>query len=150
MGLSQIFVFPPRMNSRPVALRQLPDDAYLYPVGCATSSTRFILVPPPPAIMAEATEVTLSVVGWPTAPHLKSIAGTLYSSAWAGRSRPSLPSEAEIEALPVQLSARLIRLLEAVENVRLEALRGPHAKHLDGKLWELRVRPREESPEGST
>ena len=47
--------------------------------------------------------------------------------------------DAEIEALPVR-SARLIRLLEAVENVGLEALRAPHVRHLDGKLWELRVR----------
>ena len=40
--------------------------------------------------------------------------------------------EAEIKALPVKLSARLVRLLEA--------LRTPHVKHIDGKLWELRVR----------
>ena len=48
--------------------------------------------------------------------------------------------DAEIEALPVALRARLVRLLEAVENVGLEALRAPHVRHLDGKLWELRVR----------
>ena len=48
--------------------------------------------------------------------------------------------DAEIEALPVKLRARLIRLLETVENVGLEALREPNVKHLDGKLWELRVR----------
>lgn len=48
--------------------------------------------------------------------------------------------DAEIEALPAELRARLIRLLETVENVGLEALREPHVKHLDGKLWELRVR----------
>ena len=48
--------------------------------------------------------------------------------------------DAEIEALPVKLRARLVRLLEAVENVGLEALGRPHVKHLDGKLWELRVR----------
>ena len=48
--------------------------------------------------------------------------------------------EVEIKALPAKLSARLVRLLEAVENVGLEALRAPHVKHLDGKLWELRVR----------
>ncbi len=48
--------------------------------------------------------------------------------------------DAEIEALPVKLRARLIRLLETVEKVGLEALREPHVKHLDGKLWELRVR----------
>lgn len=48
--------------------------------------------------------------------------------------------DAEIEALPVKLRARLVRLLESVENVGMEALQAPHAKHLDGKLWELRVR----------
>ena len=48
--------------------------------------------------------------------------------------------DAEIEALPVALRARLIRLLEAVENVGLETLRVPHVRHLEGKLWELRVR----------
>lgn len=42
--------------------------------------------------------------------------------------------DAEIEALPVKLRARLVRLLESVENVGLEALQAPHAKHLDGKL----------------
>ena len=51
--------------------------------------------------------------------------------------------DAEIEALPVKLRARLVRLLETVENVGLEALREPHVKHLDGKLWELRVRAEE-------
>ena len=48
--------------------------------------------------------------------------------------------DAEIETLPVKLRARLLRFLETIENVGLEALPEPHAKHLDGKLWELRVR----------
>ena len=48
--------------------------------------------------------------------------------------------DAEIEALPTALRARLVRLLEAVENVGLEALRAPHVRHLGGKLRELRVR----------
>lgn len=34
--------------------------------------------------------------------------------------------DAEIEALPVALRARLLRLLETVENVGLEDLRAPH------------------------
>ena len=53
------------------------------------------------------------------------------------------PADAEIDSLPVTLRARLVRLLETVENVGLEALREPHVKHLDGKLWELRVRAQE-------
>ena len=52
-------------------------------------------------------------------------------------------ADPEILALPAKLRARLIRLLEAVENVGLEALREPHVRHLDGKLWELRVKAEE-------
>ena len=48
--------------------------------------------------------------------------------------------DAEIAALPVALRARLLRLLETVENVGLEQLQAPHVRHLEGKLWELRVR----------
>lgn len=48
--------------------------------------------------------------------------------------------DAEIDALPLALRARLLRLLATVRQFGLEALRPPHAKHLEGKLWELRVR----------
>lgn len=54
------------------------------------------------------------------------------------------PVDLEIEALPPGLQARLIRLMETVENVGLEQLREPHVKHLEGKLWELRAK----APEG--
>ena len=49
-------------------------------------------------------------------------------------------ADAELAALPVALRARMIRLLEMVQNVGLEALRAPHVRHVEGKLWELRVR----------
>ena len=52
-------------------------------------------------------------------------------------------ADSEILTLPAKLRARLVRLLEAVENVGLEALREPHVRHLDGKLWELRVKAEE-------
>ena len=52
-------------------------------------------------------------------------------------------ADSEILALPAKLRARLVRLLEAVENVGLEALREPHVRHLEGKLWELRIRAEE-------
>ncbi len=51
--------------------------------------------------------------------------------------------DAEIEDLPIALRARLVRLLEVVENVGVNALRAPHVRHLEGKLWELRVKARE-------
>lgn len=46
----------------------------------------------------------------------------------------------EVRALPPGLQARLIRLLETVEAIGLDQLRDPHVKHLEGKLWELRVK----------
>ncbi len=41
------------------------------------------------------------------------------------------------------LRSRPIRLLDAVENVGLEALGAKDVKHLDGKLWEFRVKAKE-------
>ncbi|QDZ09332.1 type II toxin-antitoxin system RelE/ParE family toxin [Devosia ginsengisoli] len=52
-------------------------------------------------------------------------------------------ADAEIEALPPALQARLLRLMEMVEMVGLEQLREPHVKHIDGKLWELRAKATE-------
>lgn len=53
-------------------------------------------------------------------------------------------AEAEMDALPPGLQARLTRLMEMVECIGLEAMREPHVKHIDGKLWELRAK----APEG--
>ena len=51
--------------------------------------------------------------------------------------------DAEIEALPPLLNARLIRLMEMVENIGLERMREPHVKHIEGKIWELRAKASE-------
>jgi phage-related protein len=53
------------------------------------------------------------------------------------------PVDAEIEALPIGLQARVVRLLEMIENIGLEQMHEPHVKHLEGKLWELRAKARE-------
>lgn len=47
--------------------------------------------------------------------------------------------DGEINSLPPGLRAKLLRLLRLVEDVGLEKIHDPHAKHLEGKLWELRV-----------
>lgn len=51
--------------------------------------------------------------------------------------------EDEIFALPPKLQGRLLRLMEMVEAVGLDQIHEPHVKHLDGKLWELRVKAQE-------
>jgi phage-related protein len=51
--------------------------------------------------------------------------------------------DAEIEALPPALQARLLRLMEMVERIGLEQLHEPHVKHIEGKLWELRAKATE-------
>ncbi|WP_083754738.1 type II toxin-antitoxin system RelE/ParE family toxin [Bradyrhizobium murdochi] len=50
---------------------------------------------------------------------------------------------AEIAALPADMQARFLRLAERIASAGLESLSGPHVKHLEGKLWELRLRGRD-------
>ena len=47
--------------------------------------------------------------------------------------------DAELEALPLDLLARLQRLVKVIEETGLESLPHDATKHLEGKLWELRV-----------
>jgi phage-related protein len=50
---------------------------------------------------------------------------------------------AEIAALPADMQARFLRLAERITSVGLERLGEPHVKHLEGKLWELRLTGRD-------
>jgi phage-related protein len=50
---------------------------------------------------------------------------------------------AEIAALPADLQARFLRLSERIQLVGLESLKEPHVKHLEGKLWEMRLTGRD-------
>jgi phage-related protein len=50
---------------------------------------------------------------------------------------------AEIAALPADMQARFLRLSERIGQVGLESLGEPHVKHLEGKLWELRLTGRD-------
>jgi phage-related protein len=51
--------------------------------------------------------------------------------------------DAEIEALPVDMRARLARLAGVIEQVGFEALPADSVRHLDKKLWELRITGRD-------
>jgi phage-related protein len=47
--------------------------------------------------------------------------------------------EAEIDALPADMRARLVRLSKLIEQLGFEALPRDTVKHLEDKLWELRL-----------
>jgi phage-related protein len=51
--------------------------------------------------------------------------------------------DAEIEALPIDMRARLVRLVDVIEQVGLQALPRDSVKHLEGTLWELRISGRD-------
>jgi phage-related protein len=45
----------------------------------------------------------------------------------------------EIAALPADMRARLVRLTELIEQIGFDALPRNSVKHLEGRLWELRI-----------
>lgn len=49
----------------------------------------------------------------------------------------------ELDALPGDIRARLIRISRFISELGLETLREPYVKHLEGKLWELRLTGRD-------
>jgi len=51
--------------------------------------------------------------------------------------------DGELAALPPGLRARVLRLMEVLEDYGPAGLLGPHAKHMEGKLWELRAKGKE-------
>ncbi len=51
--------------------------------------------------------------------------------------------DAEIEALPPDMRARLSRLRSVIEQVGFVGLPRDGVKHLEGKLWELRITGRD-------
>jgi Phage derived protein Gp49-like (DUF891) len=51
--------------------------------------------------------------------------------------------EREINALPEDLRARLERIVQLIEGKGLPNVREPYVKHLDGKLWEMRMTGRD-------
>ncbi len=57
---------------------------------------------------------------------------------WAFRTLNAIV-DAEIKALPSDMQARFLRFAEIIAQHGFEALPREAVKHLDGKLWELRM-----------
>ena len=51
--------------------------------------------------------------------------------------------EAEILALPADMQARYLRLADLIQAHGLDRIGAPHVKHLEDKLWELRITGRD-------
>ncbi len=51
--------------------------------------------------------------------------------------------EREIEALPQDMQAKLLRIVSMIEAQGLERMREPYVKHLEAKLWEMRMTGRD-------
>ena len=51
--------------------------------------------------------------------------------------------DGEIAALPTDMRARLARLSDLIEQIGFEALPRDSVKHLEDKLWELRITGRD-------
>lgn len=49
----------------------------------------------------------------------------------------------EVAALPADMRARLVRLTELIEQIGFEALPRDSVKHLEDRLWELRMTGRD-------
>jgi phage-related protein len=48
--------------------------------------------------------------------------------------------KAALDALPRDLRARFERIVDLIQNHGLENLREPYVKHLEGALWEMRMK----------
>jgi phage-related protein len=46
----------------------------------------------------------------------------------------------ELEALPADTRARFRRIVELIQGHGLERMHEPHVKHLEGPLWEMRIK----------
>jgi phage-related protein len=46
----------------------------------------------------------------------------------------------ELEALPPDMQARFRRIVELIQGYALDRVHEPHIKHLEGPLWEMRMK----------
>ena len=50
--------------------------------------------------------------------------------------------DAEVNALPEDMRARLARIAKLIEEKGLERVGEPHVKHVEGRVWEIRLKGR--------
>ncbi len=55
----------------------------------------------------------------------------------------NVAAEAELNRLPLDMRTYFGRLTDLIRDYGISAMREPYAKHLSGKLWELRLKGRD-------
>lgn len=58
-------------------------------------------------------------------------------SGWTVKAHPL--AEIELEALPADLRAHFLHIAELLETFGPQKVGMPHIRHLEGKLWEMRM-----------
>ncbi len=48
--------------------------------------------------------------------------------------------DAELGALPADMRAHFVRIAGLIESLGLERVGGPHIDHIEGPLWEIRIK----------
>jgi phage-related protein len=48
-----------------------------------------------------------------------------------------------MEAQPVDIRARFLRITQLIESEGVHRLREPHVRHLEGQIWEMRLQGRD-------
>lgn len=51
--------------------------------------------------------------------------------------------QADLQAMPVDIRASFARIVELIQTHGLERVHEPYVKHLEGKLWEMRMKGRD-------
>ena len=49
----------------------------------------------------------------------------------------------ELEALPADLRARFVRVIQLIEDSGLPNVREPHVKHVKESIWEIRIKSKD-------
>lgn len=49
----------------------------------------------------------------------------------------------ELDVLPADIRANFVRIVMLVQSLGLERVHEPHLKHLEGRLWEMRLKGRD-------
>jgi phage-related protein len=88
-------------------------------------------------------KVVLDRVGSRRVSTCRLIAEKIYSGVTWSFVFVSAEAQAELDALPLDVRASFERIVRLVQALGLERVREPYIKHIEGPIWEMRLRGRD-------